>query len=223
MGWLKVEAGEGAFSSQMKPFRGSEAITWWYLPYDQLNIDLLPEQDSIGIILIESEKQAKRRPYHKQKLCYILSNMRHFAIETLAKGIPVVYVSTNEQYDEPLQALVQEYGPINMYRAAERELRLTLSPLIEEESIIEHVHPGWLTPQNLFIETVGKEPPFRMDRFYRRVRKEKGWLMEGNSPVGGKFSHDADNRQPWKGEHQPPQAPQYSIDEIDEEVVAFGN
>ena len=47
--------------------------------------------------------------------------------------------------------------------------------------------------------------------------------MEGDSPVGGKFSHDADNRQPWKGEHQPPQAPEYSIDEIDEEVIAFVN
>ena len=149
--------------------------------------------------------------------------MRHFAIETVRKGIPVVYASTNEQYDEPLRALAQEFGSINMFRAAERELRLTLSELIEDKSIIEHPHPGWLTPQNWFTETIGNEPPFRMDRFYRRVRKEKGWLMEGDSPVGGKFSHDADNRQPWKGEHQPPQAPEYSIDEIDEEVIAFVN
>ncbi|MGB1525788.1 MAG: cryptochrome/photolyase family protein, partial [Candidatus Poseidoniaceae archaeon] len=137
MVWANVEGGTGAFSSQMKSFKPSEATSWWYLPYDQLNLDLLPNQESIGIILIESEKQAKRRPYHKQKLCYILSNMRHFAIETLSKGIPVLYVSTNEQYDEPLEALAQGFGPINMYRAAERELRLTLSQLIEEESIIE--------------------------------------------------------------------------------------
>ena len=64
-----------------------------------------------------------------------------------------------------------------------------------------------------------------MDRFYRRVRKEKGWLrlMEGDSPVGGKFSHDADNRQPWKGEHQPPNAPEYEVDELDEEVINLVN
>ena len=199
MAWSKVERGDGIFSSQMKSFSSSDAETWWYLPYDQLNLELLPTQESIGIILIESEKQAKRRPYHKQKLCYILSNLRHFAIETVRKGIPVVYVSTTEQYDEPLRGLSQEFGQINMYRAAERELRMTLSELIEEESIIEHPHPGWLTSQSWFTETVGHEPPFRMDRFYRRVRKEKGWLMEGDAPVGGKFSHDADNRQPWKG------------------------
>ena len=117
MGWVKIESGGGAFSSQMKSARYPNATTWWYLPYDQLNLDLLPSHDSIGIILVESEKQAKRRPYHKQKLCYILSNMRHFAIETVRKGIPVVYASTNEQYDEPLRALAQEFGSINMFRA----------------------------------------------------------------------------------------------------------
>ena len=47
--------------------------------------------------------------------------------------------------------------------------------------------------------------------------------MEGDSPIGGKFSHDADNRQPWRGEHQLPDAPSYTVDEIDQEVIAFVN
>ena len=149
MAWSKVEGGNGIFSSQMKSFSSSDAETWWYLPYDQLNLDLLPTQESIGIILIESEKQAKRRPYHKQKLCYILSNMRHFALETQRKGTPVIYVSTNQQYDEPLLELAQEFGAIHMLRGAERELRLTLASLIEGGAIVEHPHPGWLTPQSL--------------------------------------------------------------------------
>ena len=174
MGWLKVEGGTGVFSSQVESFDPSDATSWWYLPYDQLNLELLPDLDSVGIVLIESEKQAKRRPYHKQKLCYILSNMRHFALETQRKGIPVVYVSTTQQYDEPLQELAKEFGTIHMLRGAERELRLTLASLIESGAIVEHPHPGWLTPQSWFTETVGSEPPFRMDRFYRRVRKEKG-------------------------------------------------
>ena len=162
MVWSKIAGGTGAFSSQMKSSHPSDALTWWYLPYDQLNLELLPNLDSVGIVLIESEKQAKRRPYHKQKLCYILSNMRHFAIETASKGIPIVYAMTNEQYDEPLRALVQEFGPINMHRAAERELRLTLAELIKEESIIEHPHPGWLTPQDLSLIHISE--PTRPER-----------------------------------------------------------
>ena len=148
MGWSKVEGGTGVFSSQVGSFDPSDATSWWYLPYDQLNLELLPDLDSVGIVLIESEKQAKRRPYHKQKLCYILSNMRHFALETQRKGIPVVYVSTNQQYDESLLKLAQEFGTIHMLRAAERELRLTLASLIEGGTIVERPHPGWLTPQS---------------------------------------------------------------------------
>ena len=224
MVWRTVASGSGVFSSQMKDPAVENVQSWWYLPYDQLNLDLLPVgRESIGIILIESEKQARRRPYHKQKLCYILSNMRHFAIETQSQGIPVVYALTSEQYDVPLREFADRFGPIHLLRAAERELRLTLKPLLEEGSIVEHEHSGWLTPQSWFTETVGSEPPFRMDRFYRRVRKEKGWLMDGDSPIGGKFSHDADNRQPWKGEHQPPEAPKYEVDAIDEEVIDFVN
>ena len=223
MAWVSIASGNGPFSSKMKNPDVQSVESWWYLPYDQLNLGLLPQKESIGIILIESEKQARRRPYHKQKLCYILSNMRHFAIETQEKGIPVLYATTTEQYDEPLRDLAKETGPINMLRAAERELRSTLKPLMDQGHLIEHEHTGWLTPQTWFTETVGKEPPFRMDRFYRRVRKEKGWLMEGESPIGGKFSHDADNRQPWKGEHQPPNAPEYEVDELDEEVIHLVN
>ena len=223
MVWTSVASGNGPFSSKLKKPDVQSIESWWYLPYDQLNLGLLPQEESIGIILIESEKQARRRPYHKQKLCYILSNMRHFAIETQEKGIPVLYATTTEQYDEPLRDLAKQIGPISMLRAAERELRTTLRPLIDEGHLIEHEHTGWLTPQTWFTETVGTEPPFRMDRFYRRVRKEKGWLMEGDSPLGGKFSHDADNRQPWKGEHQPPNAPEYEVDELDEEVINLVN
>jgi len=223
MAWASIASGDGPFSSKMKHPDVQSIDSWWYMPYDQLNLGLLPQQESIGILLIESEKQARRRPYHKQKLCYILSNMRHFAIETQKKGIPVLYVRTTEQYDEPLRDLAKQIGPINMLRAAERELRTTLKPLMDEGHLIEHEHTGWLTPQTWFTETVGTEPPFRMDRFYRRVRKEKGWLMEGDSPVGGKFSHDADNRQPWKGEHQPPKPPTYEVDDLDEEVINLVN
>ena len=35
-----------------------------------------------------------------------------------------------------------------------------------------------------------------METFYEQVRRREGWLMDGAAPVGGRFSHDADNRQP---------------------------
>jgi deoxyribodipyrimidine photolyase-related protein len=57
-----------------------------------------------------------------------------------------------------------------------------------------------------------------MDRFYRHMRQKTGLLMDGEKPVGGKYSFDADNRQPWKGAPVPPTPPTFSPDEVTREV-----
>ncbi len=223
MTWRRTMSGNGTFSSLFRDDSIEDVESWWFLPYDQLNLAFFEGKKSYGIILIESEEQGKRRPYHKQKLSFLLSNLRHFALEAQAADIPVLHLTTTTQYDDALRGIIQEIGSINMFKPAERELRVTLKPLIDEGSITVHEHPGWLTPQEWFTSTVGTEPPFRMDRFYRNVRKKTGWLMEDDAPYGGKFSHDGDNRHPWKGEHTPPQAPVYKVDSIDEEVISLVN
>ena len=97
-------------------------------------------------------------------------------------------------------------------------MRLSLDELISRNALIPHEHKGWLTQRSWFVQSVGENPPFRMDKFYRRVRHETGWLMTEGSPIGGKYSFDAENRFPWKGEPMPPSDPLYSKDAIDEEV-----
>ena len=223
MSWKRTASGDGAFSSLLRDDSLEDVESWWFLPYDQLNLSFFEGKESYGIILIESEKQGKRRPYHKQKLSFLLSNLRHFALEVQAAKIPLLHLTTTGQYDEALRGILQEIDTLNMFKPAERELRITLKPLSDEGLIEIHEHPGWLTPQEWFTSTVGTEPPFRMDRFYRNVRKKTGWLMEDDAPHGGKFSHDGDNRHPWKGEHTPPPAPVYEIDSIDKEVISLVN
>ena len=223
MSWRRTTSGDGAFSSLLRDDSLQDVDSWWFLPYDQLNLSFFEGKASYGIILIESEEQGKRRPYHKQKLSFLLSNLRHFALETQAKNIPVLHFTTTGQYNEALNGILKEISTIHMFKPAERELRITLKPLIDEGLINIHEHPGWLTPQEWFTSTVGTEPPFRMDRFYRNVRKKTGWLMEDDAPHGGKFSHDGDNRHPWKGEHTPPPAPVYDVDSIDQEVLSLVN
>ena len=194
---------------------------WWWLPYDQLNTSFLPLNKKIGIILIESYEKGSSKPYHKQKLCFLLSNMRHFALELIESGYTVRYLTTKCSYREALESL-QCDGLIQLCRPAELSLREECEGGSTKIFNL-HNHPGWLTQQAWFIETLGTTPPFRMDRFYQRVRRELGVLMEDDRPVGGKYSHDADNRQPWKGDPPAPDAPTYSIDAIDEEVVTLVN
>jgi deoxyribodipyrimidine photolyase-related protein len=51
------------------------------------------------------------------------------------------------------------------------------------------------------------------------MRQRTGILMEDGKPVGGKYSFDADNREPWPGDPPAPSPPTFSADEITLEVA----
>jgi deoxyribodipyrimidine photolyase-related protein len=57
-----------------------------------------------------------------------------------------------------------------------------------------------------------------MDKFYRFIRRATGVLMEGEKPVGGKYSFDVENRLPWHGKPASPEPPSFPRDPIKEEV-----
>ena len=55
------------------------------------------------------------------------------------------------------------------------------------------------------------------------LEKETGILMHDGSPIGGKYSFDAENRLPWNGEPEPQHELVFETDQIDEEVEKFVN
>ena len=134
-----------------------------------------------------------------------------------------MYRSTDGNYHDELTKLCQEVGSINMVNPAERSLRSEIKPLLEAGKISMLEHDGWLTKREWFTETVGNEPPFRMDKFYQRVRKETGVLMQDGKPMGGKYSFDAENRLPWSGDPPTQEEPVFPIDEIAEAVMQLVN
>ena len=222
-----LEAGSGTFASALVPHESTPVDGWLWLSYDQLNLsfvnDVEPDGLHYGVVLIESSAKGNKRPYHKQKLALLLSSQRHFAIEVQATGRPVRYLTTNGTYADALGEHIDRHGPVHAVVHAELELRKEIQPLVERGNVVLHRHIGWLTKPSWFEQSVGSNPPFRMDRFYRKVRHETGWLMEMGKPVGGKYSFDSENRFPWKGDPLPPEPPQYESDEIDLEVERLVN
>jgi deoxyribodipyrimidine photolyase-related protein len=193
---------------------------WQFVPYDQLHDGIGPlahePPQELGIVLVESKVKAARRPYHRQKLALVLTNLRHFALEQASRGVAVRHVVTEGGYVSALAPLIQELGPMRVMRPAERELRSELQPLFADGRLHEIPHEGWLTTRNDFAVIAG--PPWRMDAFYRQVRRRSGVLMQKGKPVGGKFSFDAENRRPWRGEPAAPTEPVFPVDEITREV-----
>ncbi|NNE06940.1 MAG: deoxyribodipyrimidine photolyase [Gemmatimonadetes bacterium] len=212
----------GLATTKSRPLKSRR---WIYVPYDQLTLALGPlareDREELGVVLVESVAKAKRRPYHKQKLALVLANMRHFAVECAAKGIAVRYEATAGGYADVLAALTKELGTIRVMEPAERELREELAPLFESGALECIEHEGWLTTAEQFERAAPNGPPWRMDRFYKIVRNDTGILMDDDKPVGGKYSHDADNRNPWKGKPAAPDLPSFRPDAITKEVGAL--
>ena len=78
----------------------------FFVAYDQLTDKIGPlaqyPSQELHIILIESLWKSQRRPYHKQKICFILSNMRHFALEQARRGVHVEYIFSTLSYKKAL-------------------------------------------------------------------------------------------------------------------------
>lgn len=195
---------------------------WFYVPYDQLTASLGPlakaDPRETGIVLIEAPAKAARRPYHQQKLAMVLANQRHFAIEQAQRGIAIRYLVAPNDYADTLAIVARELGPLHMMEAAERELRVELAGLVERGTLVVHPHEGWLTTRDDFVRGAGTHAPWRMDAFYRFVRVRIGILMDRGKPLGGKLSHDAENRKAWRGRPAAPQPPTFAPDAITEEV-----
>jgi deoxyribodipyrimidine photolyase-related protein len=167
---------------------------------------------------VENPWKAARRPYHKQKLAIVLANLRHFALEQAKRGVAVRHVIAQGPYHEALGPLIPELGPIRVMVPAERELCVDLQKLSDRRGLEFLPHEGWLTSYEQFQASIRKGARWRMDSFYRHVRRQTGILMDNGKPTGGKLSYDAENRLPWKGDPPAPDPPHFPGDAIKEEV-----
>ncbi len=211
------------FMQELRRFSGScENRKWIFIPYDQLSDQIGPlaryRPTETGIVMVENPWKASLRPYHRQKLALILANMRHFALEHARRGVAVRYVVANGPYRETLGRLSRELGRLEVMKPAERELRADLESLATEKALKIVPHEGRLCSTKAFAALFGRSAQWRMDAFYRFMRKKTGLLMDKGRPEGGKFSYDSENRRPWRGTPRAPDPCTFPIDSIKQEV-----
>lgn len=195
---------------------------WVFVAYDQLTDAVGPLAEipatELGIVLVEAPQKASHRPYHRQKLALVLANVRHFAIEQAARGVAVHHVVSPGSYADALAALPASMFPLSAMVPAERELRKDLEGLVRAGKLRYVPNATWATTREDFVASQGEAPPYRMDVFYKYVRKRTGILMEAGKPAGGKFSFDAENRKQWPGSPPAPRLPRFEPDAVTREV-----
>ncbi len=200
----------GVFSETLAALdQGNQPGRWAFIPYDQLSAQTGVLRDSqpadLGLIFCETRWKPSQRPYHKQKLALLLSNQRQFALEMARAGYAVRYLDDDRPYANILEDCADKCGVIDVMEPAEFELRQQLRPLVERGLIRPLPNDYWYTTVDDFRRSQGKHRKWRMDRFYRYIRKKYDVLVDDKGkPEGGKWSHDADNRQPWNGQPKAP-------------------
>jgi deoxyribodipyrimidine photolyase-related protein len=204
---------------------------WIFIPYDRFTdrTGPLTEQPAAktGIVIVESTAKALRRPYHKKKLVLLISNMRHFALEQAAHGCKVIYYFSEKSHGQALVDLQRDVPlpDLTTMQPAERELRLDFHEAIKAGLHIKQVpDTTWLSTTEDFTAVYGTYKQGRayvMDRFYRRMRQDTGILMANTKPIGGQFSYDADNRNPYKNQIPIPTPPTFPPDAVTQEVIAM--
>lgn len=186
---------------------------------DQLgpHVHLTDEHRDREVVLVESERVLRSRPFHRQKLHLVLSGMRHLADE-LGDRATLLRTATYREALELVGRPVVVHEPTS-HGAADLVERLRSDGLVADVLPT----PTFALPRAEFDAWAGDRETFRMEDFYRSQRRRFDVLMEGGEPVGGTWNYDHENREPPpKGvrtlDVPPPWQP--PEDEIDERVRA---
>jgi deoxyribodipyrimidine photolyase-related protein len=191
-----------------------------YVPFDHLNENFgslknaNPKTDVIT--LIESQRMLIGRPWHKERLFFLVSSARHFAKVLESKGFTVRYLDATTTIDG-LKAVQAEFGELQIECAEPSSFRQFNDLGAFGVQFVEN--DFFLTSRTLFTSWAEKQKSYLMENFYRGQRQRLNILMENGKPVGERWNYDAENRLPPPKNYEWPEYLEHNRDEIDLEVA----
>jgi deoxyribodipyrimidine photolyase-related protein len=167
--------------------------------------------------------------HHKQKLVMVFAAMRHFAQGLHEEGLAVDYWRIEDagnpgSLDGALRFAVEQHRPDTVILTEPGEWRVlemmrdwaeTLGPPVE-------IRPDtrFLARLEAFARWAEGRKTYRMEFFYREMRRKTGLLMEGDQPVGGQWNFDAENRKALPAGHRLPERLRFPPDDLTRAVMA---
>jgi deoxyribodipyrimidine photolyase-related protein len=169
------------------------------------------------ILFIESERMLTTRSWHIQRLFFLISARDHFLKELRDEGFTVTFIRSADteagihQFRNENPGIEIEVAEPSSHKQYEQLQKLGLTFIAND---------FFLTPRLLFAQWAGTQKTLVMENFYRAQRVRLNILMQGSSPVGGKWNYDAENRlPPPKGAHTWPSYLEHPRDAIDLAVL----
>jgi len=199
---------------------------------DQLNrqISSLSDVDKARdvILMCEVWDEATYVKHHKKKIAFIFSAMRHFAEELRAQGYTVHYTQLDDaentgSFQGEVRRAVEALKPSKITITEPSEYRVLKDMRTWDFGIpIEmRCDDRFLCTHSEFETWAEGRKQFRMEYFYREMRKKYDILMQGDKPEGGQWNYDSENRKPPKDGLNVPQTYMSKADATTQEVMAL--
>lgn len=175
----------------------------------QLFKDVSPYSRLNAVYLVEESLFFNQYKFHQQKIAYHRATMKFYEDYLKQKGIAVQYIeSTNPLSD--IQQLLQHLSTtginhITYTDTTDNWLQKRITTAARNAGIVLHQLPSplFLTTLTDLKEYFAEKRFFQTD-FYIHQRKRWHILTDGKTPVGGKWSYDADNRLRYPRNQTPP-------------------
>ncbi len=162
---------------------------------------------SVIYLVAELHQESTYVVHHIQKLCGFFAAMAAFAQHLRAEGHQVLHLTLDEtcEYPDLSQLLVSlcnsynirhfEYQQPDEYRLSKQLEGLQLG---DQTTVSCCSTEHFLLPQEELKDYIKSSQHNRMESFYRKMRKRFNILMDGDSPRGGRWNFDTENRQKLK-------------------------
>ena len=163
--------------------------------------------------MMEIRQETDYVRHHIQKVVGVFAAMRHFAESLRSEGHQLVYIKLDDKNNsQKLDANVSnsildtgssrfEYQLPDEFRL-DQQLERLCKALDIETGVVDSEH--FLTSRDYFQEFFRGKKTYLMESFYRQIRRETGFLMDGDTPIGGKWNYDQENRKKLPSALTPP-------------------
>jgi deoxyribodipyrimidine photolyase-related protein len=201
---------------------------------DQLSRDVTAlagvDPASDVVLLVEVAEETGYVGHHKQKITLILSAMRHFAAELSAEGLRVDYVKLEDpgntgSFSGELARAVARHAPGRIIATEPGEWRVwsMMQGWSQAFDIPVEIREDarFFCSRGRFARWAEGRKSYRMEFFYREMRRETGLLMDGQEPEGGRWNFDAENRRSLPAGFRPPPRRRFQPDQVTSEVMAL--
>jgi len=178
-------------------------------------------------LMMEVLEEVNYVNHHKKKIVLLFSAMRHFAKELRRKN-SLSYIKIDDKkntgsFSSEINRMIEKISPKNIMITEPGEYRV----LKEIEKIkSKHKIPFEIIEDDRFFCSINEfkdwsksHKQFRMEDFYRKMRKDTGILIKNGAPIGGKWNYDALNRNPLKEKIQIKENLRHKPDSITVNVI----